>query len=42
MLKELLTNPFAYALVAIYCARKTVLLLREFLLLRNEWVRRER
>lgn len=42
MLKDLLTNPFAYALVAIYCARKLILLLRELLALRSDWVRRER
>jgi len=42
MLNDLLTNPFGYALVAIYCARKALLLLRELLILRNEWVRRPR
>jgi hypothetical protein len=42
MLEGLLTDPLAHVLVAIYAARKAILLLRELLALRNEWVRRDR
>jgi hypothetical protein len=41
MLEALLTDPLAQVLVAIYVARKAILL-RELLALRNEWVRRDR
>ena len=41
-MREILANPYSYALGAIYTARTGIRLLREVLDLRNEWYRRER
>lgn len=42
MIETLLTSPFGYALLTIYAGRKAIQLLRELLVLRNEWLRRDR